>query len=170
MLAFLIYNPDTGLGLFKGTGLFIPSVTGHAGIEITHDEHDAITAPTRMRVVDGKAVPLADDGQLAHAKADRWIAIKAARDAAEQVPFTWRGMTFDGDERSRARLLAAAQIGTGATWTLANDSRVALNGSELASIVRQRAEEIDVIHERAAALRKQIEGATSLEQVAAVVW
>lgn len=84
-----------------------------------------------------------DPRTLAQHQADKWTAIKAARDAIEFGGFTWDGSTFDSDPQSQSRIQGAAQLATLAMiasqafsvdWTLATNAVRTLTGADMLAV------------------------------------
>lgn len=117
-----------------------------------------------------------DPRTLADLKAERWAAIKVARDAAEFGGFTWDGSAFDSDLTSQSRIQGAVQLsnldptGFSLVWTLADNSTRTLNAVQMQQVGVALAQHVDTQHTKARTLRAQIEAATTAEQVAAVEW
>lgn len=112
---------------------------------------------------------------LSDAKADRWATIKAARAAAEFGGFSWGGSAFDSDALSQSRVMGAVQLaqldpGFTIAWTLADNSVRILNAQDMVAVGVALGQHVAVQHEKARALRAQIEAAQTAAEVAAVTW
>lgn len=119
-----------------------------------------------------KVVPAAQ--RLAKARKEKWVAIKAARDAAEFEPLTWDGSVFDADAVSQDRLKGALQLSGivpdfATDWTLKDNSIRTLNGSDLVQIGIVIGVRLIQHHERSRMLRKQISTANE-QQIELIVW
>lgn len=103
---------------------------------------------------------------------------KLQRDAAEFGPFTYNGMTFDGDldaQRRLSGLVSAAKsaIAAGHTFTkdftLADNSVVQLTAEDLVGVEMAKLWQVDVAFQEYRAKRAAIEAATTLEELEAIV-
>lgn len=112
------------------------------------------------------------------AKATKWQAVKATRDAREFGPFSWGGHAFDGDRDAQRRLTVALEaakeaIAAGATfstfWKLADNTIVTLSAQDVVDVYRACGEHnIRDNHAAAAVKYAQIQAATTLEQLDAI--
>lgn len=102
---------------------------------------------------------------------------KQQRDAAEFDPFTYNGMTFDGDvdaQRRLAGLVSAAKsaIAAGYTFTkdftLADNTVVQLTAEDFIGIEMAKLWQVDAAFQEYRAKRAAIEAATTLEELEAV--
>ena len=105
--------------------------------------------------------------------------INAARDNAEQGGFEYMGKIFDSDIVSCIRIQGAAQSMQAAamaeevptiTWTCQDNSTVELTAQELVGLSVALAEWSNTCHEKATALKAQIDAATTNAEVEAVKW
>lgn len=107
--------------------------------------------------------------------------INQARDAAEQGGFEYMGKIFDSDPISCQRISCAAQamslvqVEEGQpeptiTWTCQDNSTIDLNPVELLGLVAALAQWSNSCHEKATALKAQIDAATTNAEVEAVKW
>jgi hypothetical protein len=109
------------------------------------------------------------------ARSLRWGAIKAARNAQERATFEWNGNVVQCDESSQVRIQAAVQAAiiddsVADVWTFADNSTQTLNATELKAIAKALAEHVKACHERGRMLRAQINAATTLQELEAIVW
>lgn len=120
-----------------------------------------------------------DVRELAVRKADKWTAIKAARDAIEFGGFTWDGSTFDSDPESQSRIQGAAQLATLAMiagqafsvdWTLATNAVRTLTGADMLAVGQAMGVHIMTTHATGRALREAIEAAITPEQLESIAW
>jgi len=116
------------------------------------------------------------DGRgLDQKKADKWLEIKAARDAQEFSQFDWGGYTFQCDEVSQRRLQGAVQLSAiddtlTLDWTLADNSVQNFAASEYVQIGVALATHVSGCHARGRILRQEIESATTETELEAIVW
>lgn len=112
-------------------------------------------------------------------KLEKRAEINAARDAAEQGGFFYMGKTFDSDVVSCIRIQGAAQSMQAAamveevstiTWTCKDNSIIELTAQELLGLSVALAEWSNTCHQKATALKAQIEAATSKEELENITW
>lgn len=102
--------------------------------------------------------------------------INQARDKAEQGGFEYLGKTFDSDQVSCIRISSAAQAMQYAddtatiTWTTQDNSTIDLNKSQLMGLVVALAQHSNECHQKATALKAQIDACTSKEVLEAITW
>ena len=102
--------------------------------------------------------------------------INRARDAAEQGGFEYLGKTFDSDQISAQRISMAAQAmalapeGTTITWTCQDNSTIDLTAQELVGLVVALAEWSNTCHQKATALKAQIDAAKTAEELEKITW
>lgn len=113
------------------------------------------------------------------ARAEKWKQIKAARELAELDVFTWNGHQFDGDLNATRRIngavtlaLVAMTLGEPFTidWTLADNSMITLSGPDMLAVGVALGQSAGGAHARAAALRTQIQSATTQAELDAISW
>lgn len=112
-------------------------------------------------------------------KAEKRTAINTARDAAEQGGFEYMGKIFDSDPISCQRISCAAQamqvsvvseeIPT-ITWTTQDNSTIDLTPAELMGLVSALALHSNTCHQKATALKAQIENAQTAEEIEEISW
>ena len=116
---------------------------------------------------------------LEELKLEKRAEINAARDAAEQGGFFYMGKTFDSDIVSCIRIQGAAQSMQAAsmaeevptiTWTCQDNSTIELSAQELLGLSVALAEWSNTCHQKASALKAQIENATSEEELEKISW
>lgn len=116
---------------------------------------------------------------LDEAKEQKKTEINARRDTLEQAGFEYLGGVFQTDEISYMRLLGAnisAQLALSMgedfsiDWTLADNSTMTLNASEMVGIIPAFAEYSNSLHVYANELKAQVEECETNEDVDAVVW
>lgn len=129
-------------------------------------------------LVGGSIVP-PESISLEDAKTLHWSEIKRQRSEIEYGGFVWDGSTFDSDETSRGRIQGAvslALIAQGAgqpfsiDWTLADNTTRTLSGEEMIAVGLALGTHVATAFEIARQLREQIDAATTLQEVFAVVW
>lgn len=102
--------------------------------------------------------------------------INRYRDATEQGGFEYLGKVFDSDQVSCIRMMGASQAlakapaETTITWTCQDNSTIDLNGTEFAGLVVALATHSNTCHQKATALKEQIEKATSAEELEGIKW
>lgn len=102
--------------------------------------------------------------------------INAARDQAEQGGFEYMGKVFDSDPISCQRISMAAQAmalapeGTTITWTTQDNSTIDLTAQELVGLVVALAEWSNTCHQKATALKAQIDAAKTAEELDKITW
>ncbi len=109
-------------------------------------------------------------------KAEKRAEINTARDAAEQGGFEYLGKTFDSDPISCQRISMAAQAmalapdGTTITWTCQDNTTIDLNKTQLVGMVVALAEWSNTCHQKATALKAQIDAAKTAEELEKITW
>ena len=102
--------------------------------------------------------------------------INQARDAEEQGGFEYLGKIFDSDQVSCIRMSSAAQAMQYApddaiiTWTTQDNSTIDLNKSQLMGLVVALAQHSNTCHQKATALKAQIDACESKEELDKIVW
>lgn len=109
------------------------------------------------------------------AKQRKWDAIKGDRTAQEFGTFDWGGYTFQCDEVSQRRIQGAVQLSAiddtlTLDWTLADNSVQTFTAADYIQIGQALAVHVSQCHERGRILRLEIEAATTLEDLEAIVW
>jgi hypothetical protein len=116
---------------------------------------------------------------LPAAKAAKWEEIKAARTRAEYGGFVFNSVPYDSDETSTQRIIGAvsmAQIALANAqpfsidWTLADNTVTTLDAIGMISVGVALGQHVAAIHAQARTLRADIEAATTLEEIDAVIW
>lgn len=102
--------------------------------------------------------------------------INRARDAAEQGGFEYLGKTFDSDPISCQRISTAAQAmafapeETAIVWTCQDNTTISLNKTQLAGLVAALAMHSNTCHQKATALKAEVEKAKSKEELEKITW
>lgn len=109
------------------------------------------------------------------AKGYKWESIKDSRNAQEFGTFEWGGYTFQCDEVSQRRIQGAVQLSAiddtlTLDWTLADNSVQTFTAADYIQIGQALAVHVSQCHERGRILRLEIEAATTLEELEAIVW
>lgn len=102
--------------------------------------------------------------------------INQARDEAEQGGFEYLGKTFDSDQVSAQRISMACQALSNApaeqtiTWTCQDNTTIDLNGEQLQGLVVALATWSNECHQKASALKIQIDTCESKEELDKIIW
>lgn len=121
-------------------------------------------------------IPQKPEPTLEKLKLTKRAEINQARDKAEQGGFEYMGKVFDSDQVSCIRMSSAAQAMQYApddatiTWTCQDNSTIDLNKSQLMGLVVALAQHSNACHEKATALKAQIDICTSKEDIEAIIW
>lgn len=124
----------------------------------------------------GGAVLYVEQVSLPDAKQQARANINAARDAEEVAGFAAYGKTFDSDKTSQQRILIAANtaqvVGSSFTidWTCDDNSVITLDYAQMLGLPVIMAQAGNALHQKARTLKEQIDAATTLEEINAVVW
>lgn len=109
-----------------------------------------------------------DTRTLDEIKAQKWDEIKSQRDQLEFGGFEFEGYIYDSDQVSQGRIMGAASAGIGQTWTLADNTTVALTASQLQQLYTALQTHIASVHERGRIARQLIYEAETREEVEAI--
>lgn len=140
---------------------------------------DPTPPPSGRHKLQAETLIWVDATNLADLKSERWTAIKSQRSALEFGGFTWDGSAFDSDPQAQARIQGGVQLATIAAaqsqpfsidWTLADNTVRTLSGADMIAVGMTLAAHVQAVHAIARTLRLQIEAATTLAEVEAVVW
>lgn len=105
--------------------------------------------------------------------------INQARDAAEQGGFEYMGKVFDSDPISCQRMACASQAmsllpiteeAPVITWTCQDNSTIDLNAQQLGGLIVALATWSNTCHEKATALKAQIDAAKTAEELEKITW
>jgi len=126
-----------------------------------------------------KNIKTAED-LLAEAKEAKRQEINSIRDQKETEGFMFNKTRFDSDTRSADRIAVASQAATSAilandttfqvTWTAADNSEHVLDAQGVLNMNAALAQHGLVLHETAKQYKRQIEAATTHEELKAIVW
>ena len=109
-----------------------------------------------------------DPRSLDALKAQKWAEIKQQRDHLEFGGFEFEGNIYDSDQVSQGRIMGAVSAGIDQTWTLADNTAVALSALQLQQLYAALQSHIASVHERGRIARQLILEAETKEQVEAV--
>lgn len=150
----------------------------------THHVHEGKvrsmgTRPSAAHRFDHESKSWKDPRTLDDLKATKWSDIKKERDALEFGGFNWEGLVFDSNPISQQRITLAAQaalisqtVGEVFTraWTLADNTQVALDATQMLSVAAAMNAHIELAHTRARALRQGVASSGSTRAINKVVW
>ena len=109
-------------------------------------------------------------------KSQKRAEINSARDRTEQGGFEYLGKTFDSDPISCQRISTAAQAmafapeETAIVWTCQDNTTISLNKTQLAGLVAALAMHSNTCHQKATALKAEVEKAKSKEELEKITW
>lgn len=102
--------------------------------------------------------------------------INSARDRTEQGGFEYLGKVFDSDMISCQRISTAAQAmafaqeETAIVWTCQDNTTIDLNKTQLAGLVAALAMHSNECHQKATALKAEVEKAKTKEELEKITW
>lgn len=102
--------------------------------------------------------------------------INQARDAAEQGGFEYMGKIFDSDQVSCLRISTAAQAmalapeESAIVWTCQDNTTISLNKEQLVGLVASLAQHSNSCHQKATALKAEIDKAKTAEELEKITW
>lgn len=100
--------------------------------------------------------------------------LKNYRDTEEVEDIEVNGHLFDYDDKARERINAAIialDVTQGTImWTLADNTDVEVSANDLRYVIAMVAQRSNVLHVKYRALREQVDGASTIEEVEAVEW
>lgn len=166
------------LGYQENNGIeFIASVA-NAREELENNKFMKFTkieeTQDKYKLVDGVYITVAEAFEK-EKKAKR-EEINAARDAAEQGGFEYMGKTFDSDPISCQRISTAAQAMAFApeesaiVWTCQDNTTISLNKTQLSGLVAALAQWSNTCHQKATALKAEVEKAQTKEELDKITW
>lgn len=124
--------------------------------------------PTPHHIFDYTSKQWIDPRSLDEIKAQRWDEIKQQRDQLEFGGFEFEGNIYDSDQVSQGRIMGAVSAGVDQTWTLADNTTVALSAMQLQQLYASLQAYITSVHERGRIARQIIYDAETKEEVEAV--
>lgn len=110
-----------------------------------------------------------DTRELQKAKDAKWDAIKLQRNQLEFGGFTHLGKTFDSDQISQIRIIAAAVLGQPITWTVADDTTLELDAEQVHALGVALGNHVNATHARGRAARQLIESAQTNAEVDSIL-
>lgn len=102
--------------------------------------------------------------------------INSARDRTEQGGFEYLGKVFDSDPISCQRISTAAQAmdfapeESAIVWTCQDNTTISLNKTQLAGLVAALAMHSNTCHQKATALKAEVEKAKTKEELEKITW
>ena len=142
-----------------------------------HTYYPLPAQPSRHHVFNYTTKQWKDARTVDDFKAEKSAAIKKIRDATEFSPFTYNGMTFDGDldaQRRLSVLVSAAKSAIAAGYsftkdfTLADNTVVQLTAEDFIGIEMAKLWQVDVAFQGYRVKKAAIEAATTLEELEAI--
>lgn len=109
-------------------------------------------------------------------KSQKRAEINYVRDRTEQGGFEYLGKTFDSDPISCQRISTAAQAmafaqeETAIVWTCQDNTTIDLNKTQLVGMVAALAEWSNTCHQKATALKAEVEKAKTKEELEKITW
>lgn len=112
---------------------------------------------------------------LADARHAKWLELKERRQSALVAPFSFNGMTFDADMPSQSNISNAvlvARFSPDVTWqwTMADNSVAEVDATTMIAVGEGLAARTKNIYEHSQSLRVQIDSATTVEEIDAIIW
>lgn len=132
--------------------------------------HDMPHAPSQNCTFDYVSKTWKDTRSLDGAKTQKWFEIKSQRDTLELGGFIYAGLSYDSDQVSQGRIVAAASLGVGVEWTLKDNTTVWLSSEQLKELQTVLAAHVTDIHIRGRNARIAIESATTISDVESIVF
>lgn len=137
--------------------------------------HDAGPRPSTHHF--WKRASLSWEIDLSVAKAEKRVLAKKQRDATEFSPFTYNGMTFDGDLDAQRRISVLVSVAKTALamgnnftkdFTLVDNTVVQLTAEDFIGIEMAKVWQVDAAFQEYRLKRAAIEAATTLEELEAI--
>ena len=135
--------------------------TGTATIEDKGDYYEVV------------AIPAPSLDELKQAKL---VELKSTRDSLEVEPIEYNGNLFDYDEKARDRINAAIisleLLGADASlsWTTADNKEAVVTANDLKMVIANVAIRSNELHVKYRRLKEQVNNATTVDEVNAIVW
>lgn len=145
-------------------------------IEVPVEKEESYTEQELVRYYQIVELPRPTLDEL---KEQKRAEINQARDKAEQGGFEYMGKVFDSDQVSCIRISSAAQAMSVATmsdetpiitWTCQDNSTIDLTAPELMGLVVALAQWSNECHQKATALKAQIDVCETKEELDKIVW
>lgn len=170
-----IYNTSTGV-----IRSFIGGPPDQIEIECQDGEEFYLNCPPEAtHIIDNEPVTIIPEIPLDQLNIAKRCEINAARDNEELRPFEYLGKMFDADEKAVRRLglsIQAAQTALLAgqtftiTWTCADNSTIDLDQTQMLGVLEAMMRRGVELHEKARALKAQVDAATTAAEVGAIRW
>ncbi len=131
--------------------------------------------PSAIHTFNWQSKQWEDPRTLDDLKGEKWRNIKFNREGAEYGGFTWDGSVFDSDAISQQRIAGAIQLAQmnpafEVVWTLANNTMRTLTAQDMFAVGLALGSHVSTQFTHAQALRAQIEGAATAQEVEAIHW
>lgn len=135
--------------------------------------------PGATHIIGNEPVTVIPEIPLGQIKLAKRHEINSARDNEELQPFEYLGKRFDADEKAMKRLTLATQAAAAAimagqtfviTWTCADNSTIDLDQAQMLGVLEAMMRRGVALHEKARALKAEVDSARTPEEVGAVVW
>lgn len=142
-------------------------------IQVLVTREETYTEQVTVRYYQLVSIP---EPTLDELKAQKRAEINQARDKAEQGGFEYLGKTFDSDQVSCLRISTAAQAlalapeESAIVWTCQDNTTISLNKEQLVGLVAALAQHSNNCHQKATALKAEIDKAKSKEELDKIVW
>ena len=125
-------------------------------------------APTDNHTFDYTTKQWLDTRTLDEIKTQKWAEIKSQRDRLEFGGFEFEGNIYDSDQVSQGRIMGAVSAGVDQTWTLADNTTVALSAMQLQQLYVALQAHIASVHGRGRIARQLIFDAETKEEVESI--
>lgn len=135
--------------------------------------------PSAKHMFDWQTKQWYDPRTLDDLRAVKWTEIKQARAEAIDAPLVTPYGIFDSDAKGRTSItdavllannLATLSLPVAIEFTLADNSVVMLDAAQIVQVGVLLGQKVQYAHPHSQALRRQIEAATTPEQIEAIVW
>jgi len=186
MTAYLCYDPTNGRPTTVGTEPTSPhfvEVDGHHMAKNVYVFNGALVdmppQPSHHHVFNYTTKQWEDPRTLQDFKDQQWSAIKQARSSAIDAPLVTPYGTFDSDAAGRTSITDAVLLANNLTamsmpvaieFTLSDNTSVTLNAEQMVHVGMLLGQKVQTAHPRSQTMRAQIETATTVAEVEAVVW
>ncbi|MFY8087199.1 MAG: DUF4376 domain-containing protein [Rubrivivax sp.] len=181
MSQYVIFDPATGRVAGFTDALEPPSFQG-LSVAVNPNRVNEFPEPPGQGMElrwQGGALHWHDPRTLAQAKAEKWAAIKAEREARIADPKPTPHGPFDGspadqDNLNKVIALLRVAISRGlpdsANYTLADNTRATFTLEQLEDAALAVGAATQALYDTSSTLRAQVDAATTVEQVAAIAW
>ena len=116
---------------------------------------------------------------LEKAKSNKLQELKTTRDQKESGGFIWGSSVFDSDPMSQIRIQGSVSLAQMAVnleqpfsiaWTLQDNTTRTLSAAEMTQVGLSLANHVATIHETYRSLKNQINTATTIQDIASIIW